>query len=225
MNKPQQLTFPWSKQNKFTFDDFFFDSPNEEVKLALKKNEDVFLYGAEDSGKSFLLQSTCNYYASDLQSSVYIPISEAIKHGTGFIESLEGLDLICLDDIDLIASNQEWEVGIFNLINNSLISDCRLIFSSSINPSSINFELDDLISRIKKIDHIELYSISDASLPEAIKFVSKLRSINLGDKEINYLVTYTKRNMSDLIEIISKLDQLSMELKRKITIPLIKEII
>jgi hypothetical protein len=31
--------------------------------------------------------------------------------------------------------------------------------------------------------------------------------------------------MSDLIEIIIKLDQLSMELKRKITIPLIKEII
>ena len=225
MNKPQQLTFPWSKQNKFTFDDFFFDSPNEEVKLALKNNEDVFLYGAEDSGKSFLLQSTCNYYASDNKSSVYIPISEAIKHGTGFIDSLEGLDLICLDDIDLIVSNQEWEVGIFNLINNCLTSDCRLIFSSSINPSSIKFDLDDLISRIRKVDHIELYSINDSNLPEAIKFISKLRSINLGDKEINYLVTYTKRNMSDLIEIISKLDQLSMELKRKITIPLIKEII
>ena len=225
MNKPQQLTFPWSKHNKFTFNDFFFDSSNEEIKLALKNNEDLFLYGAKDSGKSFLLQSTCNYYASDNKSSVYIPISEAIKHGTGFIDSLEGLDLICLDDIDLIASNQEWEVGIFNLINNCLTSDCRLIFSSSINPSSIKFDLDDLISRIKKIDHIELYSINDASLPEAIKFVSNLRSINLGDKEINYLVTYTKRNMSDLVEIINKLDQLSLELKRKITIPLIKEII
>ena len=225
MNKPQQLTFPWSKHNKFTFNDFFFDSSNEEIKLALKNNEDLFLYGAKDSGKSFLLQSTCNYYASDNKSSVYIPISEAIKHGTGSIDSLEGLDLICLDDIDLIASNQEWEVGIFNLINNCLTSNCRLIFSSSINPSSIKFDLDDLISRIRKIDHIELYSINDASLPEAIKFVSNLRSINLGDKEINYLVTYTKRNMSDLIEVINKLDQLSMELKRKITIPLIKEII
>ena len=107
MNKPQQLTFPWSKQNKFTFDDFFFDSPNKEVKLALKNNDDVFLYGTEDSGKSFLLQSTCNYYASDYKSSVYIPISEAIKHGTGFIDSLDGLDLICLDDIDLIASNKD----------------------------------------------------------------------------------------------------------------------
>ena len=225
MNKPQQLTFPWSKQNKFTFDDFFFDSPNEEVKLALKNNDDIFLYGTEDSGKSFLLQSTCNYYASDYKSSVYIPISEAIKHETGFIDSLEGLDLICLDDIDLIASNKDWEVGIFNLINDCLSSNSRLIFSSSKNPSSINFELDDLRSRIKRIDHIELYPISDANLPEAIKLVSQLRSINLGDKEINYLVTYTKRNMSDLIEIIGKLDQLSMELKRKITVPLIKEII
>jgi DnaA family protein len=194
MNKPQQLTFPWSKQNKFTFDDFFFDLPNEEVKLALKNNDDIFLYGAKDSGKSFLLQSTCNYYASDYKSSVYIPISEAIKHETSFIDSLEGLDLICLDDIDLIASNKDWEVGIFNLINDCLSSNCRLIFSSSENPSSI-------------------------------KFVSQLRSINLGDREINYLVTYTKRNMSDLIEIIGKLDQLSMELKRKITVPLIKEII
>ena len=154
MNKPQQLTFPWSKQNKFTFDDFFFDSSNEEVKLALKNNEDVFLYGAEDSGKSFLLQSTCNYYTSDYKSSVYIPISEAIKHGTSFIDSLEGLDLICLDDIDLIASNKDWEVGIFNLINDCLSSNCRLIFSSCKNPSSINFELDDLRSRIKRIDQL-----------------------------------------------------------------------
>ena len=225
MNKPQQLTFPWSKHNKFSFDDFFFDSSNKEIKLALENDEDLFLYGANDSGKSFLLQSTCDFYASDYKSSVYIPISEAIKHGTGFIDSLEGLDLICLDDIDLIASNKEWEIGIFNLINNCLTSECRLIFSSRINPSLINFELNDLRSRIKKMDHIELYPISDANLPEAIKFVSQLRSINLGDKEINYLVTYTKRNMSDLIEIISKLDQLSMELKRKITIPLIKEII
>ena len=225
MNKPQQLTFPWSKHNKFTFDDFFFDSSNEEIKLALKNNDDLFLYGARDTGKSFLLQSTCNYYSLDNKLSVYIPISEAIKHGTDFIDSLEGLDLICIDDIDLIASNQEWEVGIFNLINNCHTSECRLIFSSCINPSSINFELNDLRSRIKKIDHIELYPISDVKLPEAIKFVAHLRSINLGDKEINYLVTYTKRNMSDLIEIISKLDQLSMELKRKITIPLIKEII
>ena len=141
MNKPQQLTFPWSKQNKFTFDDFFFDSPNKEVKLALKNNDDVFLYGTEDSGKSFLLQSTCNYYASDYKSSVYIPISEAIKHGTSFIDSLEGLDLICLDDIDLIASNKvscEKGISVFHLDLKILCLQCsEFICENIINSASV----------------------------------------------------------------------------------------
>ena len=225
MSKPQQLTFPWSKHNKVSFDDFFFESSNNEIRMALESNEDLVMYGVKDAGKSFLLQSACNFYSSKEKSSVYIPILEAINFGTDFIDSLEGLDVICIDDIELVAANEKWELAIFNLINSCLISNCRLIFSSSVNPSSIDFKLDDLNSRIKKIDHIELYPISDASLPEAIRFVTHLRSINLGDKEINYLVTYSKRNISNLIEIINKLDQLSMELKRRITIPLIKEII
>ena len=225
MTKPQQLTFPWSKHNKVSFNDFYFESSNNEIRMALESNEDLVMYGVKDAGKSFLLQSTCNFYSSKEKSSVYIPIHEAINFGTDFVDSLEGLDVICIDDIELVAANEKWELAIFNLINSCLISDCRLIFSSSVNPSSIDFKLNDLSSRIKKIDHIELYPISDANLPEAVRFVSHLRSINLGDKEINYLVTYSKRNISNLIEIINKLDQLSMELKRKITIPLIKEII
>ena len=225
MNKPQQLTFPWIKHNKVSFNDFYFESSNKEIKMALESNEDLFIYGVKDAGKSFLLQSTCNFYSSKQKSSVYIPILEAIKFGTDFVDSLEGLDVICIDDIDLVASNKEWELAIFNLINSCFISKCRMIFSSSFNPSSLNFELNDLSSRIKKIDHIELYPISDGKLTDAIKFVLNLRSINLGDKEIKYLVTHSKRNMSNLIEIIDKLDQLSMELKRRITIPLIKEII
>jgi chromosomal replication initiation ATPase DnaA len=39
------------------------------------------------------------------------------------------------------------------------------------------------------------------------------------------LLTYANRNISDLVQILESLDQLSMEMKRKITIPLIKEVI
>jgi chromosomal replication initiation ATPase DnaA len=39
------------------------------------------------------------------------------------------------------------------------------------------------------------------------------------------LLTYADRNISDLVKILESLDQLSMEMKRKITIPLIKEVI
>ena len=154
-----------------------------------------------------------------------MPISEVKKYGTNFIDSLDDLDVVCIDDVDLIHSDREWEVAIFNLINDCLISECRLIFSSALNPSSIEFKLKDLVSRIKKIDHVELLRVSEDNLLDAINFICNLRSINLGDREINYLITYSKRNMSDLIDIINKLDNLSMQLKRKITVPLIKEII
>ena len=109
---------------------------------------------------------------------------------------------------DLINSNKEWEIAIFNLINDCLISKCRLIFSSSFNPSSIKFDLKDLISRIKKMDHVELFPVSEDKLNDALNFICNLRSINLGEKEINYLVTYSKRNISDLINIINKLDKI-----------------
>lgn len=226
MNNPKQLTFPWSKPNKSTFNDFYFDNKNLELKKSLLEgDDDLFLYGIKQSGKSFLLQAICNLFASKNKSSLYIPISEVKKYGTNFIDSLDSLDLVCIDDIDLIHSDQEWEVAIFNLINDCLISGCRLIFSSALNPSSIEFELIDLISRIKKIDHVELFPVSEDNLFDAINFICNIRSINLGDREINYLITYSKRNIADLMDIINKLDNLSMQLKRKITVPLIKEII
>ena len=53
---------------------------------------------------------------------------------------------------------------------------------------------------------------------------------NLGPHGINVNVihpglTYTERSISSLTNILNKLDELSIQQKRKITIPLIKEII
>ena len=88
-----------------------------------------------------------------------------------------------------------------------------------------NFELKDLMSRIKKINHIELFPVNTNNISKAIKFIANSRSINLGEREINYLITYSERSISNLINIMEKLDDLSMELKRKISVPLIKEVI
>ena len=225
MNNPKQLIFPWSIKNKASFEHYYFEDINLSLKDALLKHDDLFIYGISGTGKSFLLQSMCNHIALAKKLSLYIPLNEVIKHGPEFLDSLEELDLICIDEIDLIARNKEWEIAIFNLINNCLISRCRLIFSSQLNPSTIEFSLIDLFSRIKKIDHMELFPITNNNHETAIRFITKTKSLNLGDNEINYLMTHSKRNISNLIEILEKLDKLSLELKRKITIPLIKEVI
>ena len=225
MNNPKQLTFPWNKTNKSNFNNFYFESSNIEAKDALLVSGDIFLYGLEKTGKTYLLQSLCNHYFDEGKTSLLIPLKEVKDLGSQITESLENLDLICIDDVDLIVGDNLWEVSIFNLINNCLLTNCRLVFCSSLNPSSINFDLKDLMSRIKKINHIEIFPVKATNLSKAIKFIANSRSINLDKREIDYLITYSERSIANLINIIEKLDDLSMELKRKITIPLIKEVI
>ena len=225
MNKPEQLIFPWSKKSKAIFEHFYLDDLNSPVKNALLNQDDLFLYGISGTGKSFLLQSLCNYYADSKKTSLYIPINEIKDFGSDFLDSLEELDLICIEEIDAISGDDNWEVAIFNLINNCLISKTRLIFCSQLNPSTINFNLKDLFSRIKKIDHLELFPVSESNLREALNFIKDINSYEVGDNEINYLMTHSKRSIANLVRIIDDLDQLSLQLKRKITIPLIKELI
>ena len=228
MNKPKQLTFPWNKVNKSSLEGFFTSQENSHLLSLLKDSDfldDLFIYGTKESGKTFLLQAMCNSYSSASKSSLYIPLKKVMNYGVEIFESLENIDLICVDGIEEAISKIEWEKAIFNLINKALISETRLILTSSKDLKSLNFLLPDLESRIRKIQSYELHTINDKDIFDALKYISKLTSINLGDKEAKYLVTYSQRNISNLVHILESLDQLSMEMKRKITIPLIKEVI
>jgi len=228
MNKPKQLTFPWNKVNKSSLEGFFISEENSHLLSLLKDSDfldDLFIYGTKESGKTFLLQAMCNSYSSMSKSSLYIPLRKVMNYGIEIFESLENIDLICIDGIEEVISKIEWEKAIFNLINKALISESRLILTSSKDLKSLNFSLPDLESRIRKFQSYELHPINDKDIFDALKYISKLTSINLGDKEAKYLVTYSQRNISNLVHILESLDQLSMEMKRKITIPLIKEVI
>lgn len=225
MTNPKQLTFPWEKNFKASFDGFFCDNKNIDLidNLKADKGDDMFIYGPSNIGKTYLLQAATSFY-SDLQKTpLYIPLSEVKKYDTSIIDGACEADIVCVDSIDEVVGLMDWEVGLFNLINDASQTSCRLIFSASINIGMLNFVLPDLESRVRKLSSFEMFSVQDKNLNLALMHIANFRSINLGEREINYLLSYTKRNLSDLVRIVERLDSLSMELKRKITIPLIKD--
>ena len=228
MNKPKQLTFPWSRPNKSSFENFYID-PKNSLLLSIISNkilsDDIYICGISNSGKTYLLQSLCNFYSKQNKTALFLPIKEIVSHGVDILDSIENSDIICLEGLENIIANEEWETAIFNLINNTLNNQCRLVFSSSLESSNNIFSLPDLVSRIKKLQSYELYPIDDANLLHALQHIASLSSINLGEREAQYLLTYSKRNISDLARILEDLDQLSMVKKKRISIPLIKEII
>jgi DnaA family protein len=228
MSNPKQLTFPWNKENKSSFDSFYTTKLNKQLLFLLKDEalkEDLLIYGAKDSGKTYLLQALCNQFNNQGKSSFFLPMRQAIELSVDILDSLENIELVCIDGIESLVGNKAWEIGLFNLINRSFNSNNRLIFTSAKNIDGMNFELKDLDSRLRRIQSHELYSLADDDILYALKHIANLRCIELGSKEAQYLLTYADRNISDLVKILESLDQLSMEMKRKITIPLIKEVI
>jgi len=227
MSNPQQLTFPWSAKPKLIFRDFYANKENLNLVNDLKDQEagDIIIQASSNSGKSHLLQSLCNFYNEIGKTSFYLPIKTALDYDSSVLDSINKIDLVCIDDIDFVVKNDEWERAIFNLINQCQQSNSRIIFSVADSIDIAGFNLSDLLSRLKKLLKYNVANLDDEDIKAALNLIIEHNSINIGDKEVNYILNHGKRDIAYLKQTLFKLDEYSLSTKKKITIPLIKEII
>ena len=230
MNNPTQLIFPFQINQKASFESFFCSPDNIELMsrladLLVSKNADeLIINGAEGSGKSFLMQAICNELSSSGKQFAFMPMNKAINMGVEIFQNLASLNAVCIDDLQLILSREEWETALFNLINECQQSNCSLILSFGGNQSLEDItQLPDLLSRIKRMEFMKLQAVQDECLNQALDFVSQQLGINLEKAELEFLLNHQTREFSILVDNLISLDKQAASLKRKITIPLIKE--
>ena len=230
MNNPTQLIFPFQVNQKASFKSFFCSPDNIELMsrladlVASKNADELIINGAEGSGKSFLMQAICNELSSSGKQFAFIPMNKAINMGVEIFQNLASLDAVCIDDLQLILSREEWETALFNLINECQQSNCSLILSFGGNQSLEDItQLPDLLSRIKRMEFMKLQAVQDEFLNQALGFVSQQLDINLEKAELEFLLKHQTREFSILVDNLISLDKQAASLKRKITIPLIKE--
>ena len=230
MNKPTQLIFPFQINQKASFDSFFCSSENRNLMtrltdIALSKNaHELIIHGEKGSGKSFLMQAICNELSFSGKQFAFIPMNKALNMGVEIFQNLASLDAVCIDDLQLILANENWETALFNLINECQQSNCSLILSfGGTQPLEENTQLPDLLSRIKRMEFITLHAVQDEFFNQAINFVAEQLDISIDTAELEFLLKHQTRRFSLLVENIITLDKQAASLKRKITIPLIKE--
>jgi len=230
VNNPTQLIFPFQINQKASFENFFCSPDNAELitrlnDLVVNKNADeLIINGAAGSGKSFLMQAICNELSSSGKQFAFMPMSKAINMGVEIFQNLASLDAVCIDDLELILSKGEWEIALFNLINECQQSGCSIILSLGGNQSLEEIaQLPDLLSRIKRMEFMKLQAVQDEFLNQALDFVSQQLDINLEKTELEFLLKHQTREFSFLVDNLITLDKQAASLKRKITIPLIKE--
>tara|TARA_B110000003_G_C16503523_1_gene478336 strand:- start:71 stop:778 length:708 start_codon:yes stop_codon:yes gene_type:complete len=230
VNKPKQLIFPFQINQKASFDSFFCSPDNQNLMTRLadivisQDANELIIHGEEGSGKSFLMQAICNELSSAEKQFAFIPMKKAFNMGVEIFQNLGSFDAVCIDDVQLIFKTQDWETAMFNLINECQQSNCSLMLSlggtQSLEESVI---LPDLLSRIKRMEFIALHAVKDESFNQAIDFVAQQLDISIEKAELEFLLKHQIRKFSLLVENIIALDKQAASLKRKITIPLIKE--
>ena len=219
----QQLTLGIRLRDDATFDNYF-SGQNEQVVHNLQMQEEpyVFLFGADGTGKSHLLQAACHETGKKGLPVVYLPLAEEGLM-PAMLDGLESMSLIALDDIQEIIGNEDWEYALFNLYNRVREKGVSMLVSSAEPLASLNIKLADLKSRLSWGPIFQLSSLSDKEKQRALQQRAKNRGLDLTDDVVTYLLKRSSRDMNSLFALFEKLDKASMVEKRKLTIPFIKD--
>jgi DnaA family protein len=211
------------------FDDFIA-GPNENTLAAVRQllNEpggSLFLSGPDGSGKSHLLNALCHEARANGLAAFYIAPKRLPEEAAASLEGLQVLDLVCVDDLDSVAGNPVWENALFACFNEVRAAHGRLIVSSKQPLASIKFHLPDLASRMAWGVRQNLRLPDDGGKLEILQQRAVALRIDLPLDVQNYLLKYSKRDMSSLLLALERLKDAAFAGKRKITVPLAREVL
>ncbi len=225
----RQLAFNLQLPVDKTFDNFIVNEKNQplihtlQTSLINKNAERIFIYGEKSSGKTHLLQAVCN---SDQPNAIYLPCHLLLNHQPNVLQEFSNNTLICLDDIDNFAGKIMWETALFNLWNLLQNQSNRLILTANRPIKETHFVLPDLVSRLTQSTIFYLHPLNDQEKTQALRLYIKMQDgYELSDALINYLFTHFSRDLDALLVLLQKLNQLSLENKKNLTIPLLKQLI
>lgn len=184
----------------------------------------VFIWGDTVCGKSHLLQAVCQAAATRQLVTAYLPLQQMMPCSTEVLEGLETIDIVCVDDLQLIQQQPEWQEQFFNLINRIRAAGKFLLFASTLPPNEMDLVLEDLRSRLNWGPVIKIRTLDDEQKQRALQLRAESRGFELPDNVASYILNNYDRNMSGLLEKLEQLDQLSLEQQRRLTVPFVKQV-
>lgn len=226
-----QLSLGVSLNDEATFENFHVAGESNEQAIntlqsfARGEESNLLLWGARGSGLAHLLQATCRLAHQQKRLVQYIPLREMLGFAPEDIcEGLEALDLVCIDGIDEICGNHNWEQALFHLYNRLRDGGGQLLVATHTSPASLPLLLKDLKSRLYWGSVFHIASLSDSAKQTAMQNRAKARGFELPDDVVRYILTHSPRDTNELFFLLNRLDDASLQEQRKLTIPFVKQV-
>lgn len=230
---PQQLSLRINLNDDATFENFFLQEQdsNRQVATVLRdqllprEQPFIYLWGARGSGVSHLLQASCHQASAQGLSAQYLPLGELLDYPPEqLLENLEQLSLVCLDDVQVVSGNSEWEKGLFDLFNRIRQAEGCLLLGANCSARELPLQLPDLQSRFGWGPVFQLSSSDDDEKLQILQFRASRRGMELGDDVARYLINRAARELGELIRCLDRLEDVSLQEGRKLSIPFVKQV-
>ena len=231
LNTPSQLSLPLSLPDDETFNSFYAGenaSLLSAIQAAINQPHGSYLYfwSRDGGGKSHLLHAACAEVSSKDRAVGYVPLDKRAWFVPDVLEGMEHLSLVCIDNVQCIAGDEEWEMALFNLYNRILeTGKTCLLITGDRPPRQIPLQLPDLASRLDWGQIYKLHPLSDDEKIQALQLRAKQRGFELPEDVGRFILKRLDRQMRTLFDMLDRLDHASIVAQRKLTIPFVKDIL
>ena len=173
------------------------------------RESSLLLWGDSGSGKTHLLRAC----------------------GACFADACANPDLSGLDDnipfhaIDNVeALSADGQIALFNLFNRLCATGGRLLTAANQPPLHLALR-EDLRTRLGSGLIYRLHCLTDQDKLAALASLANARGLRLPPDALDYLLARAPRDMRSLAALLMALDRYSLEHKRPITLPLLREVL
>ena len=222
MKNSKQLYFEMPNKKALGIEDYIItDSNNFAFDLIVKilKGETDFglISGPPYSGKThlskILIKNARNY------KTLYFD-----RDYQNILDRLETSDILILENIDKVKHNKS-EQDLFHIINFSKENNKKLLMTSRKPISEIDLNLEDLKSRLNSILEAKIKEPDDQLMKLILIKILNDKQLKINPNVIDFLVSRLERSYESINLFIEKIDKFSLEKSKKITIPLISDLL
>lgn len=241
MNAPTvQLILDFPLDPVFNFDNLVVDNGNrhalEGVKTLIQsKTTGLVLTGESGTGKTHLLQAAVSHWRKELggESAIYLntqALGEQLQESgeqdlTRFLVRHESSVLVAVDDLEELESNPTLQEGVLYLYNRMRAMGGHMLAAGRQSPRSMEGLRADLRSRLLWGQVIEVEPPEDEALGAILAKMIADRQVRCAPELIKFLHMRLPRRVPDYTIALDRLNDASLGMHRRLTVPLAKEVL
>lgn len=205
--------------------DNFVVGENKELLSRLRAFADpgvfdqIYLWGPNGSGRSHLLAGVYH-----LAEECGRPVVFARGREIGTELATPPGSLVIVDDIETLGADAQ--ITLFRIFNAARLVGLALLLAGTAPPLGLGHLLrEDLRTRLGAALIYEVHPLDDAAKATALRQYARARDIRIDESIIDYLLHHGQRHLPALLSLLDHADRLSLEKKRPLTLPLLREVL